>query len=132
MSEENVELARRGYEAFERGDLSAALEIFDPEMVTSVAPPIPVAGTYRGPEGFLQVMLDWAEAFDELVQTGEEFIDAGEKVVVRTHHNSRGVGSGVPVERDFWYVWTVRSGKAVRLDIFNERDEALEAAALSE
>ena len=132
MSEENVKLARRGYHAFESGNLSEALEIFAPEMVTHVAQPIPVAGTYDGPEGFLQLTLDWAEAFDELVMTGEEFIDAGDQVIVRTLHKSRGVGSGAPVETDIWYVWTVRGGKAVRLDIFNEKAEALEAAGLSE
>ena len=132
MSEENVEVVQRGYEAWERGDLSVAIGIADPEMVTNVAPPIPVAGTYRGAEGFLRVTLDWAEAFDELVMTGEEFIDAGDRVVVRTLHKSRGVGSGVPVENDIWYVWTIRSGKAVRVDIFNERTQALKAAGLSE
>src|SRR5919198_4294560 len=120
MSEENVEVARRGYEAWESGDLSAALDILAPEMITYVAPPIPVAGTFRGPEGFLQVTLDWAEAFDELVMTGEEFIDAGDQVVVRTLHRSRGAASGVPVQNDVWYVWTIRAGKAVRVEIFNE------------
>ncbi len=131
MSEENVKLARRGYHAFESGNLSEALEIFAPEMVTHVAQPIPVAGTYYGPEGFLQVMLDWAEGFDDLEQTGEEFIDAGDQVVVRTLHSSRGAESGVPVKTNLWYVWTARGGKAVRLDIFNEKAEALEAAGLS-
>ena len=78
MSQENVEIVRRAYEAFERGDLSAALEAFSPDLVTYIAPPIPVAGTYHGPEGFLQVTLDWAEGFDEVVMTGEEFFDAPE------------------------------------------------------
>ena len=50
-------------------------------MVTYVAPPIPVAGTYHGPEGLLQLTLDWAEGFDELVVTAEEFFDAGDQVV---------------------------------------------------
>jgi ketosteroid isomerase-like protein len=132
VSEENVKLARRGYDAFERGDLSGALEIFAPEMVTHVAQPIPVAGTYHGPEGFLQVMLDWAEGFDDLEQTGEEFIDAGDQVVVRTRHRSQGAASGAPVETDLWYVWTARDGQAVRVEIFNGKAEAFRAAGLSE
>jgi uncharacterized protein len=132
VSRENVELVRRGWEAFEEGDLSGVIALLSPEMVTSVAPPIPVAGTYRGPEGFLQVTIDWAEGFDDLVMTGEEFIDAGEQVVVRSLHRSRGAASGAPVETDIWYVFTVRAGRAARVDIFNDRVEALEAAGLPE
>jgi ketosteroid isomerase-like protein len=56
MSEENVDLVRRGWEAYERGDLSAALADMSPDLVTYIAPPIPVAGTYHGPEGLLQAL----------------------------------------------------------------------------
>jgi ketosteroid isomerase-like protein len=132
MSEENVEIVRRAWEAFENGDLPGAIAALSPDLVTYVAPPIPVAGTYQGPEGFLQVTIDWAEGFDDLLITGEEFIDAGHQVVVRSLHKSRGAKSGVPVETTVWYVWTVHEGKAVRADIFNERQEALQAAGLSE
>jgi ketosteroid isomerase-like protein len=133
MSEENINLVRRGWGAWEGGDLPAALELFSPDLVTYVASPIPVAGTYQGPEGMLQLTLDWAESFDELVVTAEEFIDAPpEKVVVRTLHKSHGAGSGVPVEADVWYVFTVGDGKAERIDIFNEKGEAFEAAGLPE
>jgi len=132
MSRENLEIVRRGWEAYERGDLSEALEGLSPELVTSVAPPLPVAGTYHGREGILQVTLDWAEGFDELVVTASEFIDAGDRIVVRTLHRSRGATSGALVEADVWYVFTVRAGQAVRVDIFNERSEALQAAGQRE
>ena len=132
MSQENVEFVRRAWEAFEGGDLSGTLTALSPELVTYVAPPIPVAGTYHGPEGFLQVTLDWAEGFDELVMTGEEFIDAGDQVVVRSLHKSRGAGSGVPVQADVWYVFTLDAAKVTRADIFNDRSTALNAAGLSE
>ncbi|MDX6616899.1 MAG: hypothetical protein QOD60_1990 [Solirubrobacterales bacterium] len=128
MSQENLDLVRRGWDAYENGDLSAALATMSPDMVTYVAPPIPVAGTYHGPEGLLQLTLDWAESFDELVVTAKEFIDVGDRVVVRTLHKSHGAESGVPVEADVWYVFTIRTGKSVRVDVFNDRGEALEAA----
>jgi ketosteroid isomerase-like protein len=130
MSQENVEIVRRGWEAYERGDLSAGLANISPDVVTHVAPP--VSGVYQGREGLLQALLDWAEGFDELVITPEEYIDAGEQVVVRTRQRARGNESGVPVEADVWYVNTVRAGKLVRLGIFVNREEALEAAGLSE
>jgi uncharacterized protein len=132
MLDENVEIVRRAWDAWESGDLSAANAAMSPDLVTYVAPPIPVTGTYYGPEGFLQLTLDWAESFDELVITAQEFIDAGDQVVVRSLHKSRGVESGVPVEAEVWYVWTLSGRKAVRAAVFNDRSEALEAAGLGE
>ena len=130
MSQENVEFVRRAWEALENGDFSAAIETLSPEFVTVVNQPIPVAGTYHGREGFLQLTLDWAEGFDELVTTAEEHFDAGDQVVTRVRHKSRGAESGAPVETDIWYVWTIRDGKTVRADIFNDRSKAFEAAGL--
>jgi ketosteroid isomerase-like protein len=132
MSQDNLDLVPRGWEAYERGDLSVALEEMSLDMVTYLAPPLPLAGTYDGPEGLLQLTLDRAEGFDELVVTSEEFIEAGDQVVVRTLHRSRGAESSVPVETDIWYVFTTRAGKLVRLDVFNDRTAALGAAGLRE
>ena len=127
-----MEIVRRMWEAYEGGDLSGALAALSREMVVYVASPIPTAGTYQGPEGFLQLTIDWAEGFDDLVVTGQEFIDAGDQVVVRSLHKSEGASSGVPVETNIWYVFTVPEDKVVRVDVFNEKAEALEAAGLSE
>jgi ketosteroid isomerase-like protein len=133
MSRENLEIVRSGWAAYEEGDLSGVIALLSPDMVTYVAPPFPVAGTYGGPEGFLQLTIDWAEGFDDLWITGEEFIEAAEQVVVRSLHKSRGAASGVPVETDVWYVFTIHAGKVARVEIFNdERSEALEVVRLSE
>jgi ketosteroid isomerase-like protein len=132
MSRENVEIIRRGWEAYEGGDINAAIADMDRDMVTCVAPLLPVGGTYHGPEGFLQVTIDWAEGFDELEISAKEFVDAGDSVVVRAVHQSRGADSGVPVEAELWYVFTLRAGKVLRTDVFNEKSEALEAVGLRE
>jgi ketosteroid isomerase-like protein len=128
MSQENVEIVQRGWEAYERGDLSTAMADISPDVVTHLPPP--VTGTYYGREGLLQSLLDWAEGFDELVIVPQEYIDAGEQVVVRTHQRARGADSGVPVEGEFWYVYTLQAGTTVRIDILQTRSEALEAAGL--
>ena len=132
MSQENVDLVRNAWDTMDGGDLYAALQTISPDMVTEVAQPLPVAGTYYGPEGLLQLTLDWAEGFDELEVTAEEHIDAGDQVVTRVRHKSRGAESGAPVETDIWYVWTIRDGETVRTQIFNERSEAFAAAGLPE
>jgi ketosteroid isomerase-like protein len=131
MSEENVEIVRRGWDAYERGDLSAAFANLSPDLVTHVMQG--AVGTYHGPEGLLQSLIDWAEGFDELDQKAEEFIDAGHgQVIVRVHQTARLTDSSAPVEGIFWFVTTVREGNLVRVEVWNDKDEALKAAGMSE
>jgi ketosteroid isomerase-like protein len=130
MSEENVEIVRSTYEAFDRGDIDAVLSNADPALVTYRADP--EAATWHGPDGFLQAMADWTEGFDQFSARAEEFIDAGDRVIVRVHQWALGKSSGAPVEADFWFVHSLTGGKVTRLDIFASKGPALEAAGLSE
>jgi ketosteroid isomerase-like protein len=70
--------------------------------------------------------------FPEWSVAAEEFIDAGDQVVVRNHHTGRGEASGVFIGMNFWFVHTANEGKVVRVDMFANEREALEAAVLSE
>ncbi len=130
MSQENVEIVRRVWEAWERGDLTALLEPMSDDVVTVRVGLDNV--TYVGKEGFLELTADWSEGFAEWSATPEEFVDAGDRVVVRNHQTARGETSGAPVESDFWFVYTIGGGKIVRLDMYAARAEALEAAGLRE
>ena len=133
MSEEALEVARRAWEAYERGDFTVAFADASPDLVTYVEAPIPIAGTYHGPEGLLQSLLDWAEGFDGLDQKTEEFIDLGSgRVIVRVRQTGQLADSNVSVEAVFWFLLTVSQGKIVRVNICNERADALKAAGLSE
>jgi ketosteroid isomerase-like protein len=62
----------------------------------------------------------------------ERLIDAGDRVVVIATMRGQGSASGVEVENRHGSVWTIRDGKAVRFQWFNEPDEALEAVGLQE
>ncbi len=129
MSEENVEITRRGYEAYGRGDLDAVLDDIDPEMVTYRADPD--GAIFKGPEGFLAAISEWVEDFDEFTITPTEFIDASDsQVVVRVHQTAVGKQSGAPIEADFWFVHTLNAGRITRLDMFVTKSQALEAAGL--
>jgi ketosteroid isomerase-like protein len=131
MSEENVEIVRRSYEAYERGDLEAVRETVDPEIV--VCRWELDAATYHGWEGLLAAISEWVEGFDEFTLTGEEFIDANQhQVLVRIRQSAVGAQSGVPIEADFWHLHTIHDGKATRLDMFPTKAQAREAAGLSE
>jgi ketosteroid isomerase-like protein len=133
MSQENVEVVRRGYEAYERGDLQGMLAAADPGLITHRAAPQPDTGTWHGPEGFLQSFADWIEDFDEFTVAVEEFIDANDaQVVVRMHQRAVGSHSRTPIEGTFWFVHTLSGQKITRIDIYAHEDQALEAAGLRE
>jgi ketosteroid isomerase-like protein len=131
MSRENVEVVRRGYEAYSRGDVAAMLADLDPQMRTYREEPD--GATFHGPDGFLQAVAEWVEDFDEFVATAEELIDANDhQVIVRVHQTATGAQSGATIEGDFWFVHTLNDSKVTRLDMLTTKEKALEAAGLRE
>jgi ketosteroid isomerase-like protein len=132
MSQENVEIVRRAYEAGSRGDLAAALERLAPDFeldLSSLYPDAPIVRgvgellrwTYSGPWGG-SVHLH-AERFFDLDE---------ERVLVFVRVTATGEGSGVPVELRVAHELTLRNGLVVRCKVHADRAEALEAAGLSE
>jgi ketosteroid isomerase-like protein len=128
MSRKNVELVRRAAEHFQRTG-EPSWEVLDPD-IEIYDHDIPDAGAYRGPDGFRAWMAHWGEAWESFSIEPGEYLDAGDKVVQVVRLSARGKGSGVPLERLDGMVWTLRDGKAVRLDYFGSRNEALEAVGL--
>jgi ketosteroid isomerase-like protein len=74
MSQENVELARRGYEAFATGDLAPLSNFFDPEIEVHDFPDVPDRAVYHGPEGFLALVANVVAEFDDFRIEPEKFI----------------------------------------------------------
>jgi ketosteroid isomerase-like protein len=135
MSEENVEIVRRALAAWNSLNLRAALALVDPNIEVEFAMNAPLDGIYHGHEGLIKVMSEFWGVFDPDTIRSElaDLIDGGdEDVVLSVHHRGTGRGSGVPVEMSHWQVCTVRNGKVVRWRNFRTRDQALEAAGLSE
>jgi ketosteroid isomerase-like protein len=96
-----------------------------------VARPI-IGPEWHGPQGVLEMAADWVEGFDEFTMIGEELIDAGDAVVVRIRQEGRGASTGVPVQVTFWFVFSLKDAKVVRFEMFQDRNEALQAVGLSE
>jgi ketosteroid isomerase-like protein len=138
MSQENVEIIRRVYEAAAGRDAEAVLALYDPEVRLDVSrlavhgAPGGVEGVYRGHEGLRSIFGDWHETYGEIEYDYDELIDAGERVVSVVTRHARGRASGVEVERPFALVWTLREGRIVQVVWFLTRNEALEAAGLEE
>jgi ketosteroid isomerase-like protein len=129
MSEENVEAARRGFEALERGGVEAFLEFIDPEFETTTPPELTVEpSTYRGREGMRRYFDSFYEIMDEVRFEPEEFIEAGDRVVVPARLIARGRDTGIEAVQQIVMVWTIRDGRGLRVETYATREEALAAA----
>ena len=136
MSEENVEIVRRLYEAVGRHDPEAVLSAYDPdvEIDFSKGPLGSLMGdkVYRGHDGIRKMVRYRYEDFENVEDDCQELIDAGQRVISLVITRGRGRSSGIASEIRQYGVWTFRDDKIVRIDWFYSREEALEAAGFSE
>jgi ketosteroid isomerase-like protein len=135
VSRENVEIVRRIWHAWELRDNDAALALYDPNVEARSLPGAvglkgDKSGTYRGMAGLRRWMRDFTETFDDFVARPEEFVDAGEWVVVRVHMSGRGKRSGAPSEIVFWNAYKLQHSRVVRLESYRGKADALTAAGL--
>jgi ketosteroid isomerase-like protein len=134
MSEENVEIVREAFEAFLGGNQEKTARLVDPEIEFHGT----VGGLQEGQVAHGQSQIEQEfeevdlEAWEERRLEAEEFIDAGDDVVVLLHEYRRGRGSGVELEAKTAVVVAVSGGRVVRIQGYMDRDAALEAAGLSE
>ena len=136
MSEQNVEIVRRIFEAAASRDSAAVFALYDPavEWDASRAPMprlIGGGGVLHGHNGLRKFFQERNAIWGEIEDVPEELIDAGEHVVSADIERGRGRSSGVEVEMTQYAVWTIHNGKVVRVVWFPSRAEALEAAGLS-
>jgi uncharacterized protein len=133
MSSENVEIVRRATDAYRRGALDEGATWMDPAIVWDMSRlQVPDAAVYRGFDGLLTFFSLWQESWESLELEPLEFIDAGDQVVTVVRQSGRGRLSGAEVEHRFAQVWTLRDGKIVRMDMYPDREAALEAADTTE
>jgi ketosteroid isomerase-like protein len=133
MSQENVEIVRRLYEHWERGDFSHA-DYFDPQVEHSrIGAETPdMEGRWRGLDGFSAAFREYLRAFSDLRINAERIIDLGDgRVLGLARHTARGKLSGAPIEHQLGDLFTLREGRIVRYDSYWDTAEALEAAGLS-
>jgi ketosteroid isomerase-like protein len=129
MSQENVEIVRSALDAYNRGDLEAAMKHAAPDCELDWSRSIgPQRGVYRLDQ---LPQFNLTETFESVRTEPEEFIDAGEHVITPLIGYVRG-RDGIEVTARFSYLWTFREGTVVRVTLYQERQEALEAAGLSE
>jgi ketosteroid isomerase-like protein len=137
MSEENLEIVREAFDREARRD-ARVLDVYDPnvEMDFSDSPFADFMNTSGRRRGLDEVQItfrDWYEAFSDVETDIEELIDAGDQVIVVFTYRSKGRASGAEVAwKHMAGLWTFRNGKVMRVLWLRSREEALEAAGLSE
>ncbi len=133
MSQENVNRVRDAYDNFVQGEgfgyefLDPGIEWIGPKEFPDLAEP------HYGHDGVRSYVAKIYEALENYRMSPEEFIDVDdERVLVFSREGGRGRGSQADVEtHPTAHVWTVRNGKAVRMQSYWERDDALAAVGLS-
>jgi ketosteroid isomerase-like protein len=128
MSSENVDTVRRGFEVLREQGLEAMLEFVDPEFEVTTPPEFAVEpSTYRGHDGLRRYFDSFYEVMEEVRFEPEEFIAAGEQVVVPLRLVARGRGTGIEADQRLVQVCTLRDGKILRMDLYATTEEALAA-----
>jgi ketosteroid isomerase-like protein len=133
MSQANVETLRGLYEEFKRGNWAAAAEFCDPAVEwrwTSDQMGLTGERRFHGLDEVGKAMAEWLATWESFWAEAEEFIDAGDRVVVCVRLHGRLKGSAAPLDATQADVYTFLDGKIMRIENYAHRAEALDAAGL--
>lgn len=117
------DFAARVYAAINARDREAIRALSAPDIVVATT-----VETHRGPEALLEWMDEGDDAFDDFVVELLAVEELGGNVVASMRQRGRGKASGAEVELPFTHVWTVRDDRAVRVQSFTDRDDAIRYA----
>ncbi len=131
MSQENVQVVRAVLDGWLRSD-PAAMALISEDVVYVAPPQMLGGGTYHGHDGVLQWFVDWRQEWTAYDTEIEGFEDLGDQVLTIEKTHATGKRSGAGVDMRSWSVWTLRGGKVVRWQGYASKDEARQAAGLSE
>ena len=128
----NVEVVRGVFDAWSSGDVQRAFEFLDPGIVWDAIADAPDSGTYEGHAGMRRYMEDWLRDFDFEPMEFGEIVGAGDRLVITQSIRGRGKASGAVTEIHYAVAYRLRAGKVIEAKEFRTKQEALEAAGLSE
>lgn len=131
-ADRNIEALRPVYDAWGRGNWSAGPEVYGPGMVWSWSAEFPdIHGVYDDPADSEAALREWLAGWENWRCEAEDYLSSGDRVVVYTRYRGTGRG-GIELDREAAHVWTMRDGKAARIDVFIDRALALHSAGLDD
>jgi ketosteroid isomerase-like protein len=128
MSAQNVALIRAIYDAFAAGDVPGVVAAMSPDIEWNEAENFPYADNnpYRGPEAILSgVFARLGTEWDGFAALPEEYLDAGDTVVVLGRYRGTHRATGGALDAQLAHVWRIEDGKAAR---FQQYTDTLAAA----
>ena len=120
-----ISALQNAYAAFNRGDIDAAVELLSPDVEWTEPKDFPGGGTYHGRTGAKQYLTHSRAAWADVHREPEQFIPAGDRLVVFVLARVRARGSDQWQEVRLAYVYTFRNGEVVSMRAFAERKDAL-------
>ena len=132
MSQENVERIRSAFAVTTAGDFSVLPSLIDDSCEFLLPPDFPGTQATRGPGGFVSVVQEFEEAFEEMRYEPQEFLDQGDRLFVAVRTVGRAKHTGIAVDLVLYWVYTFRDRMVVKMEAFLDRAAALEAVGLSE
>lgn len=129
--ESNLDVLRNFVEAFNRRDVDLVASDLSPDLELHEWPEAPGAQSYRGPDGVRRALEVWFDAWEWMKVEITDTEEIGDQILVTLHQRAKGKGSEVEVEIDSYSVYTFDDGKVTRMELFLNRDDALQAAGLT-
>lgn len=131
MSRENVEIAKRNVEAFNRLDVDGFVESATPDFEWLPAGATALErGSFLGREGVEKYFEELRDTWEEIRLVAQEFRDLGDRTLFLGRLEGRGRASGAPVDSPFAAIFDFRGSQCSRIRAFLDHDEALQAAGL--
>lgn len=129
MSRQDIDTLRNVYERWGRGDFWTP-EVFDPEVEVVWATGVLDVEPTRGLAGLEAGLREWFKAWDEMRMHADELIEVGDRVLALLTTFGRGRGSSIETTGKYAHVWTMRDGKAIRVEGFVDWDSARKSVEL--
>lgn len=132
MSQDHVDIIRRMYDALSKGDVTSVLGQMHQQIEWREAENFIYAdrNPYRGPQAVLEgVFMRLASEWADFSVVPEEWLDAGNHVVVLGTYSGRHKETGREVRAQFAHIWGVSHGRAVRFQQYTDTKQFADAVA---
>lgn len=121
----NLEVLRAGIEMFNRGEIDATAELFDPDV--TIYDPDGTGQTFRGHDGLRSLWAEWLENWEGYRMDAKEFIEEGDEIFVAGTQSARGRASEIEVIAHIFVLYRMRDGKVTEMRLYTDRGPALDS-----